>query len=84
MGQTRLDRLRSAHAIKLLQKFPEPWGIFQNDIDKEYGTERKKKNGQIQQKNSDAKQSPLLFGHDCLRKVNPLRHEVMYNLWNQI
>ena len=45
---------RLVRVIKLLQKFPEPGGIYPNDIDQKYGGEGQKKNGQVQQENDNA------------------------------
>ena len=53
----------------MLQKFPEPRGILQNDIDKKYSGEGKKKNGKVHYKNDNANQDPLFLTHDCLTKV---------------
>ncbi len=58
--------------IELFQKFPEPGGILPDDVDKEYSADRKKKNGQVQQKNNSANQDPLFLTHNCLHKANRL------------
>jgi hypothetical protein len=47
LAMTISDLKRGIRVIKLLQKFSEPRGILQNDIDKKYSGKRQKKNGQV-------------------------------------
>jgi hypothetical protein len=71
-NHTLLMSRRLIGVIELFQKFPEPGRILPDDVDKENSTDRKKKNGQIQQKNDNANQDALFFTHHCLHTANRL------------